>query len=81
MNSIMWFSFLGLSEGFHQSGVAKSMWAIEKDDTAANAFRLNNPDTTVFSEDCNELLKLVMKVIIFLTVLCNYRENLFSDLT
>lgn len=51
----------GLSEGIHQSGIAKTLWAIEKDDSAANAFRLNNPETTVFSEDCNELLKLVMR--------------------
>lgn len=27
---------------------------------AAQAFRLNNPGTTVFTEDCNVLLKLVM---------------------
>ncbi|MGH0179251.1 UNVERIFIED_CONTAM: hypothetical protein FKN15_002421 [Acipenser sinensis] len=27
---------------------------------AAQAFRLNNPGTTVFTEDCNTLLKLVM---------------------
>ncbi len=61
----MIFSLQGLSEGLHQAGIAKSLWAIEKDDSAANAFRLNNPETTVFSDDCNELLKLVMKVIIF----------------
>lgn len=29
-------------------------------DPAAQAFRLNNPGTTVFTEDCNVLLKLVM---------------------
>ena len=52
----------GLSEGFHQAGIAESRWAIEKEEPAAQAFRLNNPGSTVFSEDCNLLLKLVMDV-------------------
>lgn len=50
----------GLSEGMHQADVAKSLWAIEKDNSAANAYRLNNPKTTVFSEDCNKLLEKVI---------------------
>lgn len=50
----------GLSEGFHQAGVAESCWAIEVFEPAANAFRLNNPDATVFTDDCNVLLKMVM---------------------
>ncbi|XP_014253428.1 DNA (cytosine-5)-methyltransferase 1-like [Cimex lectularius] len=50
----------GLSEGLHQSGVAETKWAIEKEEAAANAFRLNNLSATVFSDDCNHLLKLVM---------------------
>ena len=53
---------LGLSEGLHQSGVADTKWAIEKDEPAVNAFRLNNPKCTVFNDDCNDLLKLVMNV-------------------
>lgn len=28
--------------------------------SAAQAFRLNNPDCKVFSDDCNEILKTVM---------------------
>lgn len=52
----------GLSEGLHQSGVADSHWAIEKEEPAANAFKLNNPKATVFTEDCNLLLKLAMSV-------------------
>ena len=55
-------SLIGLSEGFHQAGMAESRWAIEKEEPAAQAFRLNNPGSTVFSEDCNLLLKLVMEV-------------------
>jgi DNA (cytosine-5)-methyltransferase 1 len=50
----------GLSEGLHQSGVAKTMWAIECEPSAAQAFRLNNPDASVFTDDCNAILKLVI---------------------
>ncbi|XP_071444299.1 DNA (cytosine-5)-methyltransferase 1-like [Hetaerina americana] len=50
----------GLSEGLHQSGVAVSKWAIEKEEAAAHAFRLNNPGCSVFSDDCNDLLRLAM---------------------
>ncbi|XP_034290201.1 DNA (cytosine-5)-methyltransferase 1 [Pantherophis guttatus] len=50
----------GLSEGFHQAGISDTLWAIEMWEPAAQAFRLNNPSTTVFTEDCNVLLKLVM---------------------
>lgn len=62
----MWLFFhscdSGLSEGFHQSGVAESCWAVEKEEPAAQAFRLNNPKATVFTDDCNVLLKLAMEV-------------------
>ncbi|KAK2510814.1 Dnmt1 [Columba guinea] len=40
--------------------VSETLWAIEMWEPAAQAFRLNNPSTTVFTEDCNVLLKLVM---------------------
>ncbi|XP_043229878.1 DNA (cytosine-5)-methyltransferase 1-like isoform X1 [Amphibalanus amphitrite] len=50
----------GLSEGLHQVGVAKSLWAIEVSQPAANAYRLNNPQATVFSDDCNQLLQLAI---------------------
>ncbi|GFN82630.1 DNA (cytosine-5)-methyltransferase [Plakobranchus ocellatus] len=51
----------GLSEGFHQAGIAESRWAIEKEEPAAQAFRLNNPGCTVFTDDCNLLLQRVME--------------------
>lgn len=54
--------FEGLSEGLHQAGVAEILWAIEKEEALANAFWLNNVNTTVFIEDCNILLKKVMNV-------------------
>ncbi|XP_076247833.1 DNA methyltransferase 1a isoform X2 [Calliopsis andreniformis] len=50
----------GLSEGLHQAGVSENLWAIEKEEPAAYAYRLNNPNATVFIEDCNILLKKVM---------------------
>ena len=49
-----------MSEGLHQAGIAESHWAIEKEEPAAQAFRANNTKTTVFTDDCNILLKLVM---------------------
>ncbi|KAG8181044.1 hypothetical protein JTE90_024790 [Oedothorax gibbosus] len=50
----------GLSQGFHAAGISETMWAIEKEEAAAQAFRLNFPNCAVFSEDCNYLLRLVM---------------------
>jgi len=50
----------GLSKGLEDSGLVKINWAIECDDKAAAAFKLNNPKSIVFVEDCNHLLKLAM---------------------
>ncbi|GLC48233.1 hypothetical protein PLESTB_000073500 [Pleodorina starrii] len=50
----------GLSEGMHQAGVARTRWAIEFDDAAAAAFKLNNPDAKVFCNNCNVLLRAAM---------------------
>ena len=52
----------GLTEGFHQSGVAEARWAVEKDEAAANAFKLNYPDSIVLTDDCNLILRYVMDV-------------------
>lgn len=52
----------GLTEGLHQSGAAIAEWAVEKEESAAQAFRLNYPQATVFTDDCNALLKLAMEV-------------------
>ena len=51
----------GLSLGLHQSGVAETKWAIECYDSAAKAFKANNPNTDVFTADCNLLLKIIME--------------------
>lgn len=53
----------------HQAGVAESLWAIEKEDTAANAYRLNNTKTIMFSGDCNKLLQKVMNVSFYHVIL------------
>ncbi|GIL65377.1 hypothetical protein Vafri_19006 [Volvox africanus] len=50
----------GLSEGMHQAGVARTRWAIEYDSEAATVFKLNNPDTKVFCNNCNVLLRAAM---------------------
>ena len=42
--------------------MAESRWAIEKEEPAAQAFRLNNPGCTVFTNDCNLLLRKAMDV-------------------
>ena len=52
----------GLTEGLHQSGAAIAEWAVEKEESAAQAFRLNYPKATVFTDDCNALLKMAMEV-------------------
>jgi DNA (cytosine-5)-methyltransferase 1 len=52
-----------LSEGLQQAGATESKWAIEVDEAAAHAYRLNNPNAAVFTGDCNAFLKKVMKVV------------------
>ena len=47
----------GFSEGLKQAGVINCKWAVEKDLAAKKAFEENNPEATVFQEDCRELLK------------------------
>ncbi|TRY67204.1 hypothetical protein TCAL_02281 [Tigriopus californicus] len=50
----------GLSVGLEQSGVSDPIWAIESSEAPAIAFKLSNPNCTVFHEDCNAILKNVM---------------------
>jgi DNA (cytosine-5)-methyltransferase 1 len=40
--------------------VAETKWAIEKDEAAANAFKLNNPKCVTYTDDCNMLLRQIM---------------------
>lgn len=50
----------GLSEGMHQAGAAFTKWAIEYENPAAEAFKLNNPGAAVFANNCNVLLHAAM---------------------
>ncbi|KAB7504337.1 DNA (cytosine-5)-methyltransferase PliMCI [Armadillidium nasatum] len=51
----------GLSNGMHEAGLSEPKWAVEVYEPAAQAFRINNPNAVVFTDDCNILLKLVME--------------------
>ncbi|KAK7283728.1 hypothetical protein RIF29_13469 [Crotalaria pallida] len=50
----------GLSEGLQQSGIAQTKWAIEYEETAADAFKANHPEALVFVNNCNVILRTVM---------------------
>lgn len=65
----------------HEAGVAESLWAIEKENAAANAYRLNNPKTIVFSEDCNKLLQRVMNVNVTSCFTFNLYNKCFAIIT
>ncbi len=50
----------GLSEGLHQAEAAFTKWAIEYESPAADAFRVNHPDATVWCANCNVILAAAM---------------------
>ncbi|KAI3448394.1 hypothetical protein Pfo_005059, partial [Paulownia fortunei] len=51
----------GLSEGLEQSGVSFTKWAIEYEEAAGDAFKLNHPGSLVFVNNCNVILRAVMQ--------------------
>ncbi|QSZ36173.1 hypothetical protein DSL72_007298 [Monilinia vaccinii-corymbosi] len=51
----------GLSQGFHESGVVGTTYAIEFDSVACNTFKRNFPDAFVYNLDPNKLLEWVVK--------------------
>ncbi|XP_039145037.1 DNA (cytosine-5)-methyltransferase 1B-like isoform X1 [Dioscorea cayenensis subsp. rotundata] len=51
----------GLSEGLHQSGVSFTKWAIEYEQSSGEAFSQNHPDTLVFIDNCNVILRAIME--------------------
>ncbi|KAL7082283.1 hypothetical protein ACP275_14G089700 [Erythranthe tilingii] len=51
----------GLSEGLEQSGASSTKWAIEYEEPAGDAFRLNHPGALVFVNNCNVILRAVME--------------------
>ncbi|XP_057547555.1 DNA (cytosine-5)-methyltransferase 1A-like [Amaranthus tricolor] len=50
----------GLSEGLEQSGVSQTKWAIEYEEPAGEAFKLNHPGASVFINNCNVILSAIM---------------------
>ncbi|XP_059064821.1 DNA (cytosine-5)-methyltransferase 1B-like [Cryptomeria japonica] len=46
----------GLSEGLEKSGACFTKWAIEYEEPAAEAFKLNHPEAEVFCQNCNVIL-------------------------
>ena len=52
----------GLSEGMHQAGIADTKWAIEYDDAAAEAFKLNHPFAAMLCNNVSALLCRTMSV-------------------
>ncbi|XP_058090030.1 DNA (cytosine-5)-methyltransferase 1B-like [Magnolia sinica] len=51
----------GLSEGLQRAGVSFTKWAIEYEQPAAEAFNLNHPDTLMFIDNCNVILRAIME--------------------
>ncbi|KAK1356029.1 hypothetical protein POM88_049285 [Heracleum sosnowskyi] len=50
----------GLSEGLQQSGVCTTKWAIEYEEAAGDAFKLNHPESLMFINNYNVILKAIM---------------------
>ncbi|PKI39705.1 hypothetical protein CRG98_039875, partial [Punica granatum] len=51
----------GLSEGLQQSGASVTKWAIEYEEPAADAFKLNHPESAMFVNNCNVILRAIMQ--------------------
>lgn len=51
----------GLSHGLQKSGASFTKWAIEYDQAAAEAFKLNHPEAEVFCQNCNVILRSIME--------------------
>ncbi|GLT76699.1 hypothetical protein SLA2020_483440 [Shorea laevis] len=50
----------GLSEGLQRAGASLTKWAIEYEEPAGEAFKLNHPGTLVFVNNCNVILRAIM---------------------
>ncbi|KAH9684625.1 DNA (cytosine-5)-methyltransferase [Citrus sinensis] len=49
----------GLSDGLQQAGVSITNWAIEYEQPAGEAFKVNHPEALVFINNCNVILSLM----------------------
>ncbi|XP_076952096.1 DNA (cytosine-5)-methyltransferase 1B-like [Bidens hawaiensis] len=50
----------GLSEGLQKAGASVTKWAIEYEEPAGDAFKLNHPDALAFVHNCNVILRAIM---------------------
>ncbi|KAL7235643.1 hypothetical protein ACSBR1_019021 [Camellia fascicularis] len=50
----------GLSEGLQRSGVSLTKWAIEYEEPAGEAFKLNHPEALMLINNCNVILRAIM---------------------
>lgn len=50
----------GLSEGLTKAGASVTKWAIEYEEPAGDAFRLNHPEALAFVQNCNVILRAIM---------------------
>ena len=51
----------GLMQGLSQSGLCRDGWAVETCAAACKSYKANFPNGEVYNEDCNTLLKRIMK--------------------
>ncbi|KAK2661888.1 hypothetical protein Ddye_000462 [Dipteronia dyeriana] len=50
----------GLSNGLERAGVSLTKWAIEYEEPAGEAFKLNHPEALMFVNNCNVILRAIM---------------------
>ncbi|KAK3183307.1 hypothetical protein Dsin_030593 [Dipteronia sinensis] len=50
----------GLSDGLERAGVSLTKWAIEYEEPAGEAFKLNHPEALMFVNNCNVILRAIM---------------------
>ncbi|KAK3183178.1 hypothetical protein Dsin_030464 [Dipteronia sinensis] len=50
----------GLSDGLQRAGVSLTKWAIEYEEPAGEAFKLNHPEALMFVNNCNVILRAIM---------------------
>ncbi|TXG53651.1 hypothetical protein EZV62_018907 [Acer yangbiense] len=50
----------GLSDGLERAGVSLTKWAIEYEELAEEAFKLNHPEALMIVNNCNVILRAIM---------------------
>lgn len=57
------------SESFILSGVSDTKWAIEYEEPAGDAFKLNHPEAKVFIQNCNVILRYIIFTLSFVNII------------